>query len=130
MKTLAILLSLMFLLSGCVATTGIYQPGKGQVEGIPGKDCFTIRDADANGINLATAVIVDQKTGKVEYAQTVGQQGINKTVVEEILPTAGSVGTGLFTGVFFGKQGSSNTTNNLMQGQGQSNTQGQKIDVK
>jgi hypothetical protein len=112
------------LLAGCAAMEGVSKTG-----GIPGYDIWTARSADSNGLNLGTTLVQDQKDGKIVYANTVGQQGINKTMVEQIIPAASNASIGTFTGVFFPKPGATNinaaNVGNQSQGQGQFSAQQQ-----
>jgi hypothetical protein len=122
-KYLAIV-AVLAMLSGCAAMEGVSKTG-----GIPGYDIWTARSADSNGLNLGTTLVQDQKDGKIVYANTVGQQGINKTMVEQIIPAVSNASIGTFTGVFFPKSGSTNinagNVGNQSQGQGQSAAQQQ-----
>ena len=110
-----LIVAILATMAGCAAMEGVSKTG-----GIPGYDIYTARSADSNGLNLATTLVQDQKDGKIAYANTIGQQGINKTMVEQIIPAVSNASIGTFTGVFFPKPGSTNiTTGAVNQGQGQ-----------
>jgi hypothetical protein len=118
------LAAVLSLLAGCGAMEGVSKTG-----GIPGYDIYTARSSDANGLNLGTTLVQDQKNGKIVYANTIGQQGINKTMVEQVIPAVSNASIGTFTGVFFPKPGSTNVSagnvGNVSQGQGQFSQQQQ-----
>ena len=123
------IMAVMALMAGCAAMEGVSKTGA-----IPGYDIFTARSADSNGINTATTLVQDQKDGKIAYANTVGQQGINKTMVEQVIPAVSNASIGTFTGVFFPKPGATNinaaNVGNVSQGQGQNTNQVQGQVVK
>ena len=105
---------------------------------MPGLDgnfrVFTDRSEDALGINTASVFVLkdnDKKgTSDLVYGNTSGQPGIQKAMIEQIIPAISNASIGTFTGVFFPKPGGTNinagNVGNVSQGQGQGQFQGQK----